>query len=126
MVKQREYLLSVNMYNEPAKAEEKAAIALLLIRLILLDPGSDPLHPDMGVGIRKYRYALNQLDELQKRIEDQVAQYLPEYQQATVALIRTPDKLCNIEITMDNVTYVYDSSIAPIPISLEDIKNKQI
>jgi hypothetical protein len=123
-VRQREYLLSVNIYNEPAKAEQQSAIALLLIRLILLEPGSDPLHPLMGVGIRKYRYALNQLEELQKRIEDQIATYLPEYQNATVALIRTPDKLCNIEITIDDVTYVYDSSIAPIPISLEDVQSR--
>ena len=123
-VRQREYLLSVNIYHEPAKAEEKAAIALLLIRLILLEPGSDPLHPEMGVGIRRYRYALNQLEELQKRIEKQVAQYLPEYQNAKVALIRTPDKLCNIEITIDDVTYVYDSSIAPVPISLEEARDQ--
>jgi len=123
-VRQREYLLSVNIYNEPAKADQQSAIALLLIRLILLEPGSDPLHPLMGVGIRKYRYALNQLEELQKRIEDQIATYLPEYQNATVALIRTPDKLCNIEITIDDVTYVYDSSIAPIPISLEDVQSR--
>lgn len=123
-VRQREYLLSVNIYNEPAKADQQSAIALLLIRLILLEPGSDPLHPMMGVGIRKYRYALNQLEELQARIEDQIATYLPEYQNATVALIRTPDKLCNIEITIDDVTYVYDSSIAPIPISLEDVQSR--
>ena len=123
-VRQREYLLSVNIYNEPAKADQQSAIALLLIRLILLEPGSDPLHPLMGVGIRKYRYALNQLEELQKRIEDQIATYLPEYQNATVALIRTPDKLCNIAITIDDVTYVYDSSIAPIPISLEDVQSR--
>lgn len=120
-VKQREYLFTTNVYNEPAKVEGKSAVALLLIRLILLEPGADPLHPEMGVGIRKYRYALNQLEELRKRIEDQVETYLPEYQTASVALVRTPDRLCNIEITLDGVTYVYDSATAPIPISLEDL-----
>ena len=123
-VRQREYLLSVNVYNEPAKADLQSAIALLLIRLILLEPGGDPLHPEMGVGIRKYRYALNQLEELEKRIENQMATYLPEYPGATVALIRTPEKLINIEITIDDVTYVYDSSIAPIPITLEEAKRQ--
>lgn len=122
-VKQREYLFSVNEFNEPAKVENKSAIALLLVRLIMMDPGSDPLHPDMGVGIRKYRYGLDNLDELQKRVEDQIQTYLPNFQNADVTLIRTPDKVCNIEITIDDTTYVYDSSTAPIPISLEQLKN---
>ena len=54
MVKEREYLMSVNKINEPVVETEQRAIALLLLRLILLEPGSDPLHPDMGVGITKY------------------------------------------------------------------------
>lgn len=122
-VKQREYLFSVNEFNEPSKVENKSAVALLLVRLIMMDPGSDPLHPDMGVGIRKYRYGLDNLDELQKRVEDQIQTYLPNFQNADVTLIRTPDKVCNIEITIDDTTYVYDSSTAPIPISLEQLKN---
>ena len=122
-VKQREYLFSVNEFNEPAKVENKSAVALLLVRLIMMDPGSDPLHPDMGVGIRKYRYGLDNLDELQKRVEDQIQTYLPNFQNADVTLIRTPDKVCNIEITINDTTYVYDSSTAPIPISLEQLKN---
>ena len=44
----KEYLLSVNNFNEPAALEGKQAIGLLLVRLILMEPGTDPLHPDMG------------------------------------------------------------------------------
>jgi hypothetical protein len=121
-VLQREYLFSVNKYNEPTVAEGKAAIALMLIRLILLDPGSDPLHPQMGVGIKNYRYAFNQLEELRVKIEEQIQTYLPEFQNATVVLTRTEDKLCNIEITINDVVYVYDSATAPIAISLEEIQ----
>ena len=123
-VKQREYLFSVNKFNEPEKVEGKNAIALVLVRLIMLDPGSDPLHPTMGVGIRKYRYGLDNLDELRKTIEYQIETFLPDFQNAEVTLIRTPDHVCNIEITIDDVTYVYDSNTAPIPITLTDIENK--
>lgn len=120
-IKQREYLFTVNEFNEPGKVEGKNAIALLLMRLIMMDPGSDPLHPSMGVGLKNYRYGLNSLDELKTSIEKQIQIYLPMYQNATVLLIRTPDRTVNIEITIDDVTYVYDSAKAPIPISLDDI-----
>lgn len=123
-VKQREYLFSVNEFNEPKKVENKSAIALLLVRLIMMDPGSDPLHPDMGVGIRNYRYSADNLEDLRSRVQTQIETYLPEFQNANVAIIRTPDKVCNIEISIDDITYVYDSSTAPIPITLDDVKEK--
>lgn len=122
-IKQREYLFSVNEFNEPSKLEGKSAIALSLVRLILMDPGSDPLHPTMGVGIRRYRYGMNSLEELQQNVQEQINTFLPMYQNATVAIIVTPDKICNIEITINDVVYVYDSTIAPIPISLNKIEN---
>lgn len=123
-VKQREYLFSVNEFNEPKKVENKSAIALLLVRLIMMDPGSDPLHPDMGVGIRNYRYSADNLEDLRSRVQTQIETYLSEFQNANVAIIRTPDKVCNIEISIDDITYVYDSSTAPIPITLDDVKEK--
>ena len=123
-VKHREYLFSVNEFNEPKKVENKSAIALLLVRLIMMDPGSDPLHPDMGVGIRNYRYSADNLEDLRSRVQTQIETYLPEFQNANVAIIRTPDKVCNIEISIDDITYVYDSSTAPIPITLDDVKEK--
>lgn len=125
-VRNREYLFSTNQYNEPVSVDGKSAIALLLIRLILLDPGSDPLHPDMGVGLKKYRYSLDQLKELKQKIEEQIDMFLPDYQNATVALIGTPDKICNIEVTINDTVYVYDSSAAPRPILLADIADVKL
>ena len=120
-VKRREYLFTTNQYNEPVTVTDKSAVALLLVRLILLNPGSDPLHPDMGVGIRDYRYSLDQLKELKEKIEEQIDLFLPDFQSAIVALVGTPDRICNIEITIDDTVYVYDSATAPKPIKLEDI-----
>lgn len=120
-IKEREYLFSVNKFNEPEVLKNHRAIGMLLFRLILLDPGSDPLHPEMGVGIRNYRYAVGKLDELKTRVQDQIDTYLPCFKSAQVEIVQTPDHLCNIEITIDGVLYEYKSDEAPVKISLEDI-----
>ena len=123
-VKQREYLFSINEFKEPTVLNGSLAKALMLSRLIIMEPGTDPLHPSMGVGISKYRYGLENFEELRKNVESQIETYLPDFQDATVEIIITPNKTCNIEITSDGITYVYDSSSAPIPITLSDIANK--
>ena len=123
-VRQREYLFAVDKLSRPLVVEGKEAIGTLLVRLILLNPGSDPLKPEMGVGIENYRFALNRLDELQERIQDQIKTYLPDFSNAEVNIVEiTSKKVCNIEITVDDVTYVYDSTVAPVPISLTDVTN---
>ena len=120
-LKNKEYVLSVDPYNNPFVVTGNEAIALDLVRLLLLEPGSDPFRPDMGVGLKNYRYALT-LDELTKRITDQINTYLPQYQSVEVNIIRTTDKVANIEITMGDVVFIYDSTTMPIPIDLEYIR----
>lgn len=120
---QKEYLFSINEFKEPSKVVNRDAIALLLVRLIMMKPGTNPLHPDMGVGITDYRYGLNNVSDLKRRVEDQIETYLPDFQNATVEIKVTEDKMCNIEISIDDVVYIYDSSTAPIPIALSDIQN---
>jgi hypothetical protein len=120
-VKQREYLLTVDEFSNPQVVEGKSAVALLLSRLILLEPGSDPLHPDMGVGIRNYRYGINTLSDLENRIRDQIKTYLPTSQLDEVAIIRTPDKVLNIEIRIGESIYNFNSGDTNNPISLADL-----
>ena len=120
-LKNREYLLSVDQYNNPYVVEGSEAVALNLVRLLLLEPNSDPLRPDMGVGLKNYRYALT-LDELNNRIAEQIATYLPQYQNAKVNIIRTNDRVANIEISINDVTYIYDSTTMPVSIDLEYVK----
>ena len=121
MIKEREYLMSVNKINEPVVERKQRAIALLLLRLILLDPGSDPLHPNMGVGIRKYRFSVNTLEELRSRISDQIATYLPDFLASEINIVINSDRTCNVEITIDDTIYTYDSKTAPVPITLTDM-----
>ncbi len=121
-IKEKEYCLSVDNFKRPKVYEHEQAIAILLTRLILLNPGSDPLHPDMGVGVTNYRFVLGRTDELEQRIRDQVQTYLQCFSSPQVTLKVTEDKLCNIEIKIDDVLYVYDSSEAPVPITLDSVK----
>lgn len=123
-VKQREYLLSVDEFSNPQVVEGKSAIALLLSRLILLEPGSDPLHPGMGVGLRKYRFNSNKdnLQTLQSAIEKQVDTYLPSFQGSEVQLILNDDKTMNINITVGDTTYVYSSEVDNNIDTLDELK----
>lgn len=120
-IREKEYLFSANKFQQPIVYSGPRAIGLLLIRLILLDPGSDPLHPEMGVGIRRFRYGMDNLNTLTQRIKEQIDTYLPCYPASDVTLVQTPDHFVNIEITINDVVYVYNSQEAPIPITLENI-----
>ena len=123
-VKQREYLLTVDEFSNPQVVEGKSAVALLLSRLILLEPGSDPLHPDMGVGLKRYRFNSNKdaLSELKNAIAKQVDIYLPTYQGSEVVLTLTKDKKLNINITVGDTTYVYSSEVDNNIDTIDDLK----
>lgn len=124
MIKEHEYCMSIDNFKRPVVYKNQQAIAVLLTRLILLDPGSDPLHPDMGVGIASYRFSVESgIEDLRMKVSKQIETYLPCFSSPIVDITITPEKLCNIEITIDDVMYVYDSSEAPIPITLDSVKN---
>ena len=120
-IKEREYMISINSFRRPEVKKNQEAICMLLLRLLLLEPGSDPLHPDMGVGITKFRYGMNTLDKLEKRVTDQISTYLPCYPASNVELEVTGDHLLKVYITINDVVYVYDSEETGIPITLDDV-----
>ena len=122
-IKNREYTFGINKFKMQNVVTGDAAVGTRLMELIMMEPGDDPLHPDMGVGLKTFRYGINNLDKLRERVENQIATYLPFYQNANVAIIRTPDKVCNIEITMGDTIFVYDPNEVTKPIKLEDIQS---
>lgn len=76
-----EPLLSIDKKNLPLVAKDGDAMSLLLIRLILMEPGLIQTHPDMGVGlVSRYRYC-NESDmkQLNNLIKSQINCYLPQF-----------------------------------------------
>ena len=107
---QKEYVMSINDFKEPKVLKGKEAIATLLVRLILLDPGTIPDKPLMGVGLKNFRYSdQSGVDELKKRIRSQISTYLPRYQGADVTVKLNKNKTLSIGIQIDGVLYKYET-----------------
>ena len=122
----KEYLLSTNEYKEPKVAEGSEAYGILLTRLLLLDPGTNPLHPGMGVGLGpKYRFiSENDMSMLQALIQEQVNTYLPsEFLTTTKAYLelKPNSKYLQITIIADDTKYVFDTEDSSTPIELSDL-----
>ena len=122
----KEYLLSTNEYKEPKVAEGSEAYGILLTRLLLLEPGTNPLHPGMGVGLGpKYRFiSENDMSMLQTLIQEQVNTYLPsEFLTTTKAYLelKPNSKYLQITIIADDTKYVFDTEDSSTPIELSDL-----
>lgn len=107
----KEYVLSINKYEEPKEFKDKDSIALLLMRLIILEPGSIQTHPNMGVGIVKnWRYSdMTKASDLEMSIENQIATYLPMLQGVKVEVKKdTINKRFIINITVNEVLYSFN------------------
>lgn len=122
----KEYLLTTNEYKEPKVVEGSDAYGILLARLLLLQPGTNPLHPGMGVGLGpKYRFiSESDMDALQTRIQDQVNTYLPsDFTTVTRAYIelKPKSKYLQIIIIADDTKYIYDTENSDTPIELADL-----
>lgn len=119
----REYIYAADSFKKPIIVNDEPAVGLRLLELLMMDPGSNPLKPDMGVGIRNYRYGIKSMSDLENRIKTQIKTYLPMYQVDKVSLVRTPDKILNVEIQVQGIVYRFDSGTTDNPISLEDLDN---
>lgn len=85
---------------------------MLLIRLMLLTPGTIQSHPNMGVGIAtKWRYCdVDRLNDLQTEITNQISTYLPKLRLSSVNLkVKKNSKDLIIEIRADGVLYSYET-----------------
>ena len=118
----REYLLDTDNFAQPKVITDQQAIAALLTRLILLEPGTNPLFPTMGVGlVSKYRYMMQDKEyQLKDDIKNQINTFLPQATCTNVNLIYNDDKTIDIEITVDDTVFVYQSSKL-VPIVLSDL-----
>lgn len=106
----REYFLSVNDFEQPKIAEDENAVYILLLRLLMLNPGTIQSHPDMGVGIVKlWRYTESNtvVSDLQPVIEAQITKYLPGVRMNRVSLEVINETELKIAIEVNDTVYNY-------------------
>lgn len=101
-----EFAFSVDDFENPKKYKDAEAVSTLLIRLLLLEPGTIQSHPDAGVGINsRYRFSVEgAAAELQSDFEKQIETYLPQFQGAKVSVIEK-DKTFKIGVKIDGTLY---------------------
>ncbi len=111
MAKISEYLLSTDSYSKPKVVEDKDALAILLLRLLLMAPGDNMEHPEMGVDIiGRYRYSSEgDLKELNKEIQYQIETYLPLYRTTEVNCVKD-GKYIKVNITIDGTLFQFNSN----------------
>jgi len=83
----REYLkkelcFSINEFNTPDEKGGIRGLALLIQNLVLLEPGTYPDSPDMGVHIGKYQFEYldnSTLSKIEYEIRQQIEIYIPNH-----------------------------------------------
>ncbi len=121
----KEYLLTTNEFMVPDSVKGSDAYGLLLLRLLLLQPGQNPLHPGMGVGLGpKYRFITeDNMNMLQDRVQNQIDTYLSQdfTVKTTVYMEIKPSHYLKIIITANDTDYIYDTEDSDTPIELSDL-----
>lgn len=123
----KEYLLSINEFVQPKVLSGDSAAFADIIRLFLLEPGTNQTHPDMGIGIRsRYRFSdTSEIGKLKQEVKDQIQTYIPNLLIMDIQ-IETFDNTLAIFITSknDNVyAVVYNTETGKIGgLTLDDIK----
>lgn len=121
----REYVLSLDDYKNPKVFEGENAIAILLIRLFLMNPGDIETHPNMGIGLYKnYRNMwMDDIPALQLNAEKQIAQYLPMLQNVSINITQKEkkSKIILIDIQVENTIYSLISDNTSKTLSLDEM-----
>ena len=103
-----EFSFSVDDFQNPKVYKDPEAIQTLLVRLLLLEPGTIQSPPDMGVGLySKYSHSVLNSGEgskLQSEFQSQIEKYLPQFQGARVS-VKEQENTFMISTELDNVLY---------------------
>lgn len=104
-----EYNLSTDHFKQPEVIKNREAVGLLIARLILLEPGTNPNRPDMGVGLVSHFREMfpNDLPSLKRRLYNQLSTYLPQYANAEIELTAAPNDQLEFKITIDENVFKY-------------------
>ena len=102
-----EFSFSVDDFKSPKVYKNPKAVAVLLTRLLLLEPGTIQSHPEMGVGLySNFMYGMEgtTASNLKRSIQKQITTYLPDFQSLNVSVVQKENTLY---ITIEIDGYVY-------------------
>lgn len=119
----KDYLLDVDPFQKPKILGNEEAIASLLVRLILLEPGTNPIFCGMGCGlVSRFRFSKADDSEIKEVIENQIETYFPDATVTDIEFEYNNDKTVDIKITVNDIQYVYSSSEI-VPLKLADMND---
>ena len=107
-----EYLLAVDNYNKPSKITGKKAEYYLIMKLLIMVKGENPLFPAAGLGlIQNYRYCTeDDIPQLEEDINDQMTTYLPTLLIDNVSVsLEDGNLIISISSSENETTYNYSS-----------------
>lgn len=112
-----EFSFSIDDFQNPKVYKDSEAIAVLLTRLLLLEPGTIQSHPDAGVGIySRYAYSVQgSAEKLQGEFQNQIETYMPTLRGAKVT-VTEKDSHYRIAVEVDDTLYgiYYDTNTSKI------------
>lgn len=104
-------LLSINNFGKPKTVNEHAFIYTMLVRLVLLEPGTIQSHPDMGIGITsKYRYMPmdEAISSLKTELQRQISMYLPELSGVEIDISQQGQNGLSLKFNINGVLYDFN------------------
>lgn len=105
----KEYTLDVNAYGTPLDYKNFNALGALIMRLILLEPGTITHSPRMGVGlISKYRYM--QSDKIEgfiQEVKTQIKDYLDATAVVDMDVNITDQNVMVMDLKINSVQFRY-------------------
>lgn len=114
------------MFNKPTIFNGKHAVAIKILILLMMKPGTDFLHPEMGIDIvGRYRYCdEDDLDELQEEINNQLEAYLPNMNIVSVNVSMRDNDIVT-KINIDDTVYTFKSDDKQVK-NLEELDDKTV
>jgi len=109
----KEFILEVGSFKRAKEVGGKVSLARKIQTLLLMDPGTMPNMPEMGVGLSDFRFeGLDDttLNLVRKRVEEQVRRYIPDANLDSVSIFadRGPDgkySTLRLEFTVSGEPY---------------------
>ena len=123
-----EFGFSVDDFNNPKLYKNAEAISTLLVRLLLLEPGTYQSHPKMGVGLySNYRYSVQgNASKLRDHFQQQIEEYLPQFRGVRVEVVEK-NKTYYILAEIDSIIYniYYDIEKASVSADIKRLSDLQ-